>query len=47
METPNKHLKKVVGYVMGVIVVAAIITVVFLAMMNGYDQKLQEQREFY
>ena len=43
VETSNKHLKKVVGYVMGVIVVAAIITVVFLVMMNGYDQKLQDQ----
>ena len=47
VETPNKHLKKVAGYVTGAIVVAAIITVVFLAVMNGYDQKLQDQREFF
>ena len=47
VEQPNKNLKKAVGCVMGVMVVVGVITVVFLAMMNGYEQKLQEKREFY
>jgi len=41
VETPNKNLKKVVGCVMGVMVVLGVISLVFLAMKNGYDQKLQ------
>ena len=41
-ETPNKNLKKVVGCVMGVMVVLGVISLVFVAMKNGYDKKLQE-----
>ena len=47
VETPNKNLKKVVGCVTGVMVVVGVVSVVIFAMMNGYDQKLQEQSEFY
>jgi len=41
VETPNRNLKKVVGCVMGVMVVLGVISLVFLAMKNGYDKKLQ------
>ena len=47
VETPNKNFKKVVGCVTGVMVVVGVVSVVIFAMMNSYDQKLQEQREFY
>jgi len=47
VDTPNENSKKGVGCVIGALVLVAAIVVVILMMKKGYDEKLQEQREFY